>query len=76
MKVNGKIKDQDGNTWQIINKNPYYYEGMRMHGMYKVCFRRNPEDVLFKTGIFGEGECEDMIAGKGRIRLNAGRVRA
>mgnify|MGYP003114579085 CR=1 FL=1 len=72
LKSKGEIKDYDGNFWHVIHKSPYYINGIRMYGMHKVYFRRNVDDVLFKTGIFHEGEVEEILAGKGRIRLNTG----
>ena len=73
----GEIQDQDGNTWHVMLIRPHYEEecGMRT-GKCKVYFRRNMEDVLSKHGIFHEGELEDMLAGKGRIRVNTGRAEA
>ena len=65
----GEIQDQDGNTWHVIHKSPYYVNGLRMHGFYRLKFRKNIDDILWKEGIFGQWECEEIIAGKGRIQV-------
>ena len=72
LKSLGEIEDYDGNVWHVIHKSPYYDNGMRMNGMYRLKFKRNIDDILWKDGIFGECECEEIIAGKGRIRIGGG----
>lgn len=69
LKSKGEIKDYGGNIWHVIHRNPYYIDGIRIHGLYRVYFKKKIDDLLWKECILGEWEYQDVIAGKGRIQV-------
>ena len=63
MKTLFKLKDKEGHTWRAVAKHKHKPGGVNIPGFYKVYFKRNDNDVLFKTSIFTGLEIEEIIKG-------------
>ena len=67
MKTLFKLKDRDGQTWRAVAKHKHKPGGVNIPGFYKVYFKRNENDVLFKTDMFTGLEIEESIKGTNSI---------
>jgi len=63
MKTLFKLKDKEGHTWRAVAKHKHKPGGVNIPGFYKVYFKRNENDLLFKTDIFTGLEIEEIIKG-------------
>lgn len=63
MKTLFKLKDKEGQTWRAVAKHRHKPGGVNIPGFYKVYFKRNENDILFKTSIFTGIEIEEIIKG-------------
>ena len=73
MKTLFKLKDRDGQTWRAVAKHKHKSGGVNIPGYYKVYFKRNENDVLFKTDIFTGLEIEEIIKGNPLFSLSISR---